>query len=223
MANDRFNLQIEQDRSISEKVCETLRRSIILKILKPGERLVEAKIAKEMNVSITPVRHAFSQLAKEGLINVFPFRGTYVVEITPKFVEEVLSVRLLLETKAAELAAPRLSRQDCDQLERYALDMENVYRDTGSIHESNKLDVLFHELFFERSDHRLLREMWELLKPRILLLQSYGRVDPIPKGRMVERHMKIVVAARTGQEEALRLAVREHIESGGKLIEIPEG
>ena len=216
--SERFQIPIGNYINTSDRVCETLRRAIILKVLKPGERLVEAKIAKELNVSITPVRHAFSRLTKEGLINIFPFKGSYVVEVTSKFVAEVGTVRKMLEIKAAELAFPHLTAEDCNKLRLYVQQMQDAHQKGCSLYEINELDILFHQYFFERSDNMLLLEMWDLMKPRIHLLQSYGRVNPIPEGRIYSRHMKIVDAILTGNVETFCASIEEHLESGHMMI-----
>jgi len=107
-----------QPRSTAERVCENLRESILDKKLVPGERLVEAKIAQAMHVSITPVRQAIQTLSTQGLLTVFPYKGTYVSHLTREYVADVQRAREMLETAAAELAVPNLKPEDADTMTR---------------------------------------------------------------------------------------------------------
>jgi DNA-binding GntR family transcriptional regulator len=205
---------VPNGKTISESVCIILRKSILLKKLELGERLVEAKIAKELKISITPVRYAFTQLLKEGLISVYPFRGTYVTQLTKIFVDEVGVVRELIECKAAEIAFDNITKDDCNKLSYYASKMENLYHDENNVIESIDYDIAFHQLIFDRCNNKLLVEMWELLKPRIKLIQSYGKVNPVVKGRMLKRHMKIVNSLLEEDKNKFLITIKEHLESG---------
>ena len=71
--------------SVSCRICETIREKILTGEFKPGQRMVEAKVAKSFGVSITPVREAFSTLVKQGLLTTFPYCGTYVTILTYEY------------------------------------------------------------------------------------------------------------------------------------------
>jgi DNA-binding GntR family transcriptional regulator len=210
---------LTKERSTSQKVAETLKDAIFRGELPLGERLVEANIAKSLHVSITPVRHAFTQLANEGLINVVPYKETHVVQINETFVNEVFSVRTPLELMAVELACPRLTPADCDSLENLARAMDTAAH-SGKNEEMAKYDIQFHGLFYERSQHTLLLHIWKTIQARIQLLQSYGRThhQPAPAGEVEQRHMKIIKAVRLGDSELLKKRVKEHIDTGKRMV-----
>ena len=114
-----IGVNIEADamkRSASDYVTEVLRKSIITRELAQGERLVEIDIAKKLNVSITPVRHAFMQLSKEGLIEVYPYKGSYVTKITSKLVSDMSVCRTMLEPECALYAYDNFLETDPDYL-----------------------------------------------------------------------------------------------------------
>lgn len=213
------HLRITSERSTGQMVTDTLRKAIFHGDLKLGERLVEANIAKTLNVSITPVRHAFNQLATEGLINVVPYKGTNVVDITESFIAEVYQIRLGLETLAVELSFPHLVEEDCTILESYA-DQMGKLAVAGKFEEVAEFDVRFHKLFYEKSGNSILLEMWNILQSRIQLFQTYGRVysHPAQSGEAFERHMKFVHAIRNKDLATLTRTVKDHIENGEQLL-----
>jgi DNA-binding GntR family transcriptional regulator len=88
-------------------VVPALREAIVGNLLKPGERLTENALASSLGVSRTPVREAFAQLEREGLVTMIPRVGVFVREVSERDVEEIYTVRAALESLAVELATQR--------------------------------------------------------------------------------------------------------------------
>src|SRR6202045_3628078 len=97
--------------SLHDRVIAELRQAILSGRLKPGERLVEERLADELGVSRNPVREAIRALASEGLIEVTARRGAAVATMTDQEARETIEVRALLEGQNARLAARRQDRQ----------------------------------------------------------------------------------------------------------------
>ncbi len=95
-------------KSMSKEVYTEIKRQILESQLKPGERLIEMTIAKELNVSRTPVREALKQLEMEGLVSTFPRKGSIVSKISVGSAVEMMQIRIYLESLACVL----ISRQD---------------------------------------------------------------------------------------------------------------
>jgi DNA-binding GntR family transcriptional regulator len=90
-------------------VVPTLREAIVDNVLAPGSRLREVQLAAQLGVSRTPLREAFAQLEREGLVTVLPRAGVFVREVTLRDVDEIYRVRAALEGMAVELAARNLT------------------------------------------------------------------------------------------------------------------
>jgi DNA-binding GntR family transcriptional regulator len=104
-------------------VVPALREAIVGNLLAPGERLTEVSLASRLGVSRTPIREAFSQLEREGLVTVLPRVGVFVREVTARDVEETYTVRAALEALAVELATQRRTAVGTAQLDRGDLDV----------------------------------------------------------------------------------------------------
>ena len=102
--------------SLREQIREHIVEGIVSGRWKPGERIVERRIATELEVSQTPVREALRELESLRLIESAPNKGVRVRNLTAADLEESYPVRAGLEAIAAELAAERLA-QDCSALE----------------------------------------------------------------------------------------------------------
>lgn len=161
--------------SISELVCESLRVAIINHQLHPGERLVEAKLAKAMKVSITPVRYAFTQLSKEGLIDIQPYCGTYVKILTKKYIREVCQVRALMEVEAAKVAFYTITTSDIDFLSKQIELLSCPIDSFKSLYDACRADTKFHDLIFQRSDNETLIQFWNILRVRMEFITSFTK------------------------------------------------
>src|ERR1700677_2474063 len=90
---------------LRDKVAEQIRAAILSGHFKPGDRLIEDRLAEEFAVSRNPIREAMRTLASEGLIEVTARRGAVVASLSPQEAEELLEVRATLEGANARLAA----------------------------------------------------------------------------------------------------------------------
>lgn len=106
--------------TVEEAVTAALREAIITGVLKPGQRLRQAALAKELNTSRVPVTAALHTLAAEGLVDYAPHRGATVRMLEPEELEETYQLRILLETFALRLAIERITPAAVDELTELA-------------------------------------------------------------------------------------------------------
>jgi DNA-binding GntR family transcriptional regulator len=98
-------------------VVRALRSSILEGKLRPGTRLPYRDLAKRFNVSVTPVRTALRELAKEGMVEVRPHLGVQVAPLSSEELEELYATRAGLEPWLARIGAPSLSDDDLALME----------------------------------------------------------------------------------------------------------
>src|SRR5579875_3776535 len=96
-------------RPLYEDAYLALRDAIIDGRLAPGDRIVEAEIARQMAISRAPIREAIRKLEQDGLLEYLPRRGAVIVRLSPAEVRDVYHVRAHLERYAARLAATRVT------------------------------------------------------------------------------------------------------------------
>ena len=106
-----FEVNMNDFLPLRDVVFNTLRQAILRGELKPGERLMEIKLANKLGVSRTPIREAIRKLELEGLVLIIPRRGAEVAQITEKSLRDVLEVRRSLEALAVRLACERMQAQ----------------------------------------------------------------------------------------------------------------
>jgi len=137
-----------------ELVVQILRDAITSGRLKPGDRLIEVDLSKELGTSRAPVREALRQLEQEGLVASYPYRGSEVIAVSQDEVEQVLvPIRITLEQFAFSRALGRLTEDDFNELRSLVTEMEDAAR-TGSTEQLADADIRFHELVIVASGQR---------------------------------------------------------------------
>src|SRR5689334_6479515 len=99
--------QIARSDPLVEVVRQQITQAIITGVLKPGDKLVEARLGEQLGVSRVPLREAFRRLEQIGLVEKIPNRGTFVSTLNEQDVKELHTVRELHEGLAARLLAER--------------------------------------------------------------------------------------------------------------------
>ena len=109
--------------SISQKVALHIRQAIYAGELKPGERIIETRVAREMEVAQSSVREALQDSEHLGLIVKIPNKGSFVVELSKEQSEQMYLVRRELEGLAMQLARRRRTPEDIRQLRHHLTTM----------------------------------------------------------------------------------------------------
>ncbi len=147
MVNGLFKNLIPIDSAgLRDQIEAQVSSAILNGFLKPGDHLVESAIAEQLQVSRAPVREALSALEREGLIVYAPRRGYFVVEFTPKDIEEIYSLRLLLEVGALRRAIDRVPDEDIRKLQEIVNTLGQAVEEGWEQASISSLDLSFHEL-----------------------------------------------------------------------------
>lgn len=200
-----------QYRTKEEHVADFLREGIIAGRFARGERLKQQEIAVLLNTSITPVREALKLLAAEGYVTGNSYRGATVAPFDLTANNEMLNLRILLETQLVRGAVAQAAVADVDDLQRLATEFENAV-DTGKNEEARAANYRFHQRTFELARMPQTLHFVQILWARYpfdLINKLSGRV-----GRAAAEHHELLDAFIAGDAAAAMLATRRHIKSG---------
>jgi GntR family transcriptional regulator of gluconate operon len=210
---------IDLGRSLAENAADRIREQVLVGGYSPGQHLVEAKIAEELQISRGPVREAFKVLRAEGLLTEEPRRGTFVVSITPQDVRDIYGLRAAVEGAAARRLCHDSGPEVLARLEE-AAEAIDLAATTGDLPAVAGADLAFHETLCELSGNARLLETFRRYVPMIRgLLRLDERMLPSIE-QVADQHRPMVAAIRRGDEaEAVRL-VTEHCEEAGELLAV---
>ena len=197
-------------RTYHQDVAQSIRAAIHHGSLTGGTPLVERRIAEEMGISRAPVREALRQLEEEGLVVNIPYKGWYVTEVSPKAMEEIVSLRKAIESFAAERATVLAKPRDLEALNRLFADMERA-AERDAADELLELHLQFHRRFYELAGHDLLLQVWKTMEGQLRLYLRLHQLtyDTLP--HYVKAHRPIVEALLARDAEALKGTIAEHL------------
>jgi DNA-binding GntR family transcriptional regulator len=197
---------------LGEDVADRVRSAILRGLFVPGQHLREDELAGRLQVSRGPVREALAVLEREGLVNVTPHRGATVVELTPADLTEVYSVRSGLEVVATQMAARHGTAEDFARADAVLKEFSRALKGKVSEQDAARLDVEFHDVFYDAARNERLRAMWQGLRSQVyLFLLQRNIADADWRMRSIAGHTEILEAVRSRDERRSVKLITEHI------------
>jgi DNA-binding GntR family transcriptional regulator len=200
--------------SLPAAVAAEVRGRILNGTLKPGDRIVESGLGKELLCGQPAVREALLVLERERLVTRVSSLGTFVTKLDAAAVRDLSQLRSLLDGFAAERAARRVTRDEVEELREFVARMEVCSRgsDRWSFLEA---DLAFHRRIYELSGNHELPELFDILvKP--LFVYYYTRFPEWhPNQRTTDSHREIVDAIASDPEAARAMAAQFALSSMG--------
>ena len=174
----------------------------------PNTHLKEEELAKEFNVSRTPVREALRMLEHDGLVKILPKKGTIVSGFTVDDVEEIYEIRKALEILALKSAIPSLSIQGLIRIRKELQEIENEtdYR----IHA--EFDAKFHNYFIDASANKRLIGVLGQMMRLIRRFRNIGFKDPVLRKSAYNYHFDLINALCVRDSNAAVTILTEHLD-----------
>jgi DNA-binding GntR family transcriptional regulator len=199
-----------ENLTLWQRVYDYLRAEILEGRLEPGSELAEVALAGQLGVSRGPIREALGRLASEGLVNVRPRRGAVVRPLSKAEFLELYQVREALERMAVQLAVPRLSDTQFEELAALNQSMA-LHAKAGDIERFFEANLTFHARLLEASGNGKLQELYRQLlgqlgRYRLRSLTLRGNLQ-----RSVSEHAAILRAAKRRDAERAAQLMAEHI------------
>jgi len=163
----------EKRSTLPGQVANQIREAIKSGKLKPGDRLIETVLAREMNIGRNAVREAIRYIEKEGLIVTTPFKGAQVVEMSKNDLKDIYDVRNALETLALNTLAVKIDIEKTRVLDAVVKEMKAVSK-KGNLQAIIDVDLKFHRTLCELSENKVLLEAWSAISNRLRAFIANG-------------------------------------------------
>jgi DNA-binding GntR family transcriptional regulator len=210
-------------KTLRDWVFDCLRTSIVSGDLAPGQRIVEADLAKQLEVSKSPVREAILQLKQDGLVIDAPKgRGVVVAPLKPSDVREIYAVREALEGIAVRVLAANPSADRLDPL-RTIVDKMRQAVANGDERRQFELDVDFHTALCASTGNRRLQDLFFGLRPdiqRIFLFAANAMTleGPDAVDRSLAEHVELLEAITAGDGAGASARLENHFAGRAQRI-----
>ena len=198
--------------TLVDSVADALRTSILSGLIGPGERLVEAELARELRVSRGPVREALALLGQEGIVISVPRHGKFVQAFTPRLLDEIYSLRLVIEPYAVSRVIANLNDDAQARLEAALVAIAQA-ASGNDVYTLARCDIGFHHLLYELADHDLLMRAWqENIAGRLQILLNVTTRSLRTLVDAEENHRRVLEPILARDEARARVAIEEHIQ-----------
>ncbi len=209
-------ISIQRSQSLRQQVYEALKQIILKGDLASGEAVVETKLAKQLEVSRTPIREAIGQLKREKLIVSKPNGGFRVATLSVEDAIQLYDCRIALEQLSVEGACEKITSKQLKQLEKYVLLAEKLTESQSSKSDSSKLleiDYQFHHLIAESSGNQWLLTLLEQVfdKMALLRVQTTKHNPQVLEIRLEHREIYEAIALR--DLELAKATIKLHLMS----------
>ncbi|QEC48424.1 GntR family transcriptional regulator [Baekduia soli] len=208
--------------SSSEEAYEAIRRAILDGTLRPGERIVEQRLARMLAVSRTPVREALHKLERENLV-ARSGRGMAVQTFSPDEVRDIYDLRAHLESYAARRAADRITEHEIAELravqEQLAAKVaRDVSDDVEWLREPARLNHQFHLLVVRAARSGSLERTVGSVGQTPLIYKAYLWYGDDEKRRSGSGHETLIDLLAAGDGAGAEATWRAHIEFGRDVL-----
>ncbi|MEQ1899656.1 MAG: GntR family transcriptional regulator [Devosia sp.] len=216
MASDSELAVLEDDAAgarlgrMGTRVFDTLRQAIVQLKLRPGNLLSEADIARQLGVSRQPVREAFIKLGEIGLVEVKPQRGTFVMLISIRQVQNVRFIREAIEVAVVRKAALEASPAKFAELRRI-VEAQRDAEQRGDHVEFLRLDENFHQAIAHSADCDYAWRTIENLKTQMDRVRYLSMPDATPIDVLIGQHAAVVDALGRHSPDDAEAAMRAHL------------
>ncbi|MDA8261644.1 MAG: GntR family transcriptional regulator [Actinomycetota bacterium] len=198
---------------------QSIRAKILSGELAGGAWLRENELANQLGVSRTPVREALGRLVADGLARHEPNRGVRVEEWTPRDLNEIYDLRVLLESHGTAMAALNPAT-DVVLLDKLASEMtlitEQRHPDFGRLTELNNN---FHSTLLESSGNERLTTVVASIVQVPLVRQTFARYNQAELERSMAHHHEIVRAVEAGDAQWAEAIMRAHLRAGWSAMQ----
>jgi DNA-binding GntR family transcriptional regulator len=196
--------------ALPQEVAKRIREMIRKGILKEGDRIVENPLCRTMGVSRTPLREALRLLSFEGLIELIPNKGAFVVQPSMKDIREMFWVMSILEGTCARECAKKIDEKALKKLENLYKKLERHFQEK---HHERYMAVnhSYHTLVQELAGSKVLSEVISGLRQKILLHRYRQIYQPNRLRTSMQEHRALQDAFRKKDPEAAERLMKEHL------------
>ena len=199
--------------NLRDQTYDIIKNMIILREIEPGKKINEEHIAKEIQVSRTPIREALCRLQNEGIVKIIPRRGAFVCDLTETNVREILLIREVLEGLVVRLAVENMDSKTLEKLKKALEKVSTIPEEDRDLIKYTRSEVDFHALLLGASNNQMLKNMMEIVNAHLQIIRLRTVVIPERAQKTVREHRQILEAIEKGDADSAEELMRKHVRS----------
>lgn len=208
------SIRAERPR-LADQVYDQLLEAIMNNEIGLDDRLVQEKLAAELQISRTPVREALLRLEQDGVLEVSPRGGFVLYRMSEGEVKELYQARAAIEGQAARILASQNDPQKNTLLRQTIIREEDISSNTVRAYFDANRKI--HRRFVELIDNRYLLDMFDNIWNRGVSYQLFAAIEKVDLSKSLGDHEALVEAIETGDKSHALEVFVDHINNGFNL------
>lgn len=215
--SSRDSGELKRPGTTAKRVFERLVQAILRGDFVGGEPIREARLAREWDVSRTPLREAVRRAAEAGFVVLRPNQAPVVRELSGSDIDAMYDLRALLETHALKLAWDRIDTTLLRRLDEWAAAAEPDGADNWQ-QQCLQFDRAFHRVWTRRSENKWLEADLQRQHKFWSVFQSWVGQDETALRKAYAEHLKILKAIHAGRQARAVRELRKHIQTSAAAV-----
>jgi DNA-binding GntR family transcriptional regulator len=210
----------ERSKRLSDTLYELMKKDIIECKLEPGELIEESFVIEHYQIGRTPFREACQKLEAEGLVEVVPHRGVFVVSFSSQDIKDLFEWRLIVEPSAAELACERMAKSEIRGLEENLQESARLVKNRKStfVSEINWNSKDFHIRIARATRNRELVSAVESIQNKLMHIVVFATRRSPEDFNFNSIHPEILETIKRRKSMDVRRAMTKDIEHAHQWI-----
>lgn len=203
--------------SLGHKIFCILRDKILNEDYEAGQKLNEVALSKELNISRTPIREALKQLELEGLVKSIPNKGVYVLGFSPRDIDDMLEIRLVLEGLSIQLAIDHISEAELEKIKEI-YDLLEFYAKKNDQEKFTEINIEFHEAIYRGTHSQYFEQLLSDINYYIHVTSRHSIRQPDRLLPAAQEHKEILEAIEKRDKELAKEKIQKHIRKTQLLV-----
>jgi len=199
-----------QAKTLHQEIVAQIQKMIRKGILVRGQKIDEKSLCESMGVSRTPVREALRLLKSEGLIELIPHKGAFVSQPCIEEINDMFEVMSVLEGTCARLATSHMNDKDLQKIEALHKELEIHYQRRDYVAYLKRNNV-FHVFIQELAGNRVLNDVINGLRQKILLYRQRQLYQPERFDQSIQEHRNLMEAFRKRDPDSAESLMKHHL------------
>jgi DNA-binding GntR family transcriptional regulator len=210
--SDGIGMEPLSTRTLADQIADRIIDAIATRRIRPGQRMTEAELASQLQVSRVPVREAMQVLASQGILVPAARRGLQVAPFDGPWARQLCQVRIALERLCAQLVIEKYrAAPNClAKVDQAILELERCAA-AGDREGVNRGDIAFHAALYDVADSPLLTALWSGIARHVLILFSIETSDFAEFSYVVAEHKRYRARIATGNAAATEQEIETHL------------
>ena len=203
--------------SLGNKIFNVLRDKILNEEYVKGQKLNEVALAKQLNISRTPIREALKQLELEGLVKSIPNKGVYVKGFSPRDIDDMFEIRCALEGLAIQLAIDRMDEEHLAKI-KDVFELMEFYTAKKDQEKINDLNILYHETIYQATQSQYFEQLLKDVHYYVSVTSRHSITQPERLETAIIEHRAILDAIVSGDKKLAQDTIQKHIRKTQTLV-----